>query len=159
MQQHSISRTTHLRFLSLALSCCSLETDILWYVTLHPICFYILWIFINVHQNPFDAVTTNCRVEDYCPLLTSSLRSHRQRHYNRTFLPFYATCLIPLNHMVNAVSTYMICHDMFVFFCCSCLWTWTYISVAYEYLYNWVKRDKCKYNVVKSSVVKFQKEK
>lgn len=61
MQQHSISWTTHLRFLSLALSCCSLETDILRYVTLHPTCFYILWIFINVHQNPFDAVTTNCR--------------------------------------------------------------------------------------------------
>lgn len=80
-----------------------------------PTRFYILWIFINVHQNPCDAVTTNCGA---CRRLLSVVDELAKKPSTETLqqgdiiLPFYATRLIPLNHS-GQCDVYI--HDMSMF--------------------------------------------
>lgn len=123
-------------FLAWPLASCwySRDADILWYLTLQPTCFYILWIFINQHQDRFDAVTPNCRP---CRRLLSIVDELALRHYHGTIFAFLCHMpysIEPRGQCDVCVHVHM---SMFVLFCSSPRWTWTYISVAYDY----VKRD------------------
>lgn len=62
----------------------SRDADIL-YLTLHPTCFYILWIFINQHQDRSDAVTPNCRPRRR---LLSIVDELAPRRYHGTIIAF-----------------------------------------------------------------------